>query len=221
MSTLLSSDQKKTTFYYGVLGLAMALAFLVFSYAVLRVNSSLASLFVMNTRAYFYSYVAVTLATAAVFGVNTAFLVRYYRLYGFSSLLQQSSFGTGAVLSIISSSCSVCGSTVLSLIATLSGITAVSSAGLQIKVLSLLILSASAVYSYRVMKKSACTACATDTCSAVRKPIYSKKLLLMPAFIFIAAVFFGARLFATDGITDVLAGAPSPELYSCKGEQSG
>lgn len=157
----IEDTRSKTRLFYGSIGVAAALGFLLILYWSLRTNSSIASL-ISNTYdkpLYFWPYVVLTFAAIILFGVNASFFVYRWRKFGFalrSFNKGGAASGGGSLVGIAASACPVCGSALLSAIGIAGGLAAFPLGGLELKALSVGLLALPIWLTRRDMKKIEC-----------------------------------------------------------------
>ena len=130
-----------TKLLYGFIGLVSSLTLFLAFYRILRIDSSITSVFenTYGTPFYFWPYVLLTVGTIILFGVGIALLVYRVRKFGFNlrSFSKGGSFGgLGSIVGIAGSACPVCGSTLLSAVGLVGGVAVLPLAGLELKALS-------------------------------------------------------------------------------------
>ncbi len=195
-----------------LVGVAAGLGFITLSYAVLRLDSNLGTLYVMTSAKYFYSYISLTIATAILFGIQMSFLVSQWYTYGIKNIFAQSGSGLGAIVSVIASSCPVCGGTVLSLLATVSGLTFLSSSGLELKIISFVLILIATLYTYR---KSLQATCDTSGCPVPIRSAFTKLSYVPVIGMLLLFTVIDLHLFASDTITAINPDIQDYSVYSC------
>ncbi len=134
-----------TQAFYWLLGIAASLAFSLALYWMLLIDSSITSLILKTYGAslYFWPYVALTLGTVVLFGVNVALFTYRIRKFGFPRLRLrgQASSGAGTLMGMFASACPACGSTVLSAVGIAGGVAAFPFQGLELKAVSFALMA--------------------------------------------------------------------------------
>ncbi|MBP7768207.1 hypothetical protein KA082_00025 [Candidatus Woesebacteria bacterium] len=204
----------KTNFQIA-LGIVGMLGFMTLSYLVLRMDSSLGVIYLMTSTSYFYVYIGLTLITAFIFGVQLSILGTQWYTYGIKNSVLHTGSGVGALLGIIGSSCPVCGSTLLSLFATLTGISSLATVGIELKIASLLIMLGATFYTYKKFSTAACdeSACPVPVRAVVRTHSYISMIALLGLF---TVVNF--KLYTSDPIRIVGSENPDYSAYSCSND---
>lgn len=172
--TTIEDIKLKNRLFYGGIGLAASLMLLLVFYWHLRLNSSIAAL-ISNTAGkplYFWSYIILTLASIALFGINASLLVYRWRKFGRPKLKSQAGTGGGSVVGIAAAACPVCGSVLLSAIGITGGLAAFPLGGLELKLLSVALLALPIWFTRRAMKKMEC--CVDGTCPAPQDPSFKE-----------------------------------------------
>ncbi len=131
----------RINYQYYLFGVVAILGFLVAEYTVLRTNSSLLGLYrhTLTNPEYFWGYTILTLSTTILFAVVSGISLYRWHLYGLS-LKSIFSGGLGSALALVTSSCPVCGSTLLSTLGIAGSLYSLPFQGLELKVVSLLLL---------------------------------------------------------------------------------
>jgi len=143
------------TALYVLMGVTASFAMFLLLYAALLFNATITTL-VTNTYAnswYFWPYVVLTFGAIVLFGVYVGLSVRYSRRYGRRSKKGQVSAGAGVVVGILASACVACGSTILSTLGIANGLAAFPFKGLELKLLSFVLMVASLWFMYRDGKR--------------------------------------------------------------------
>ncbi len=147
-----------TKFFYTTIGIWASLQFAVLLYWSLQLDSSISSL-ISNTKnqpVYLWSYAVLTLAAIILFGLNITLLVYRVRKYGWPKFRKQTGTGIGSLIGIAASACSVCGSTILSVIGITGGLAVFPLQGLELKALSVAFLALPIWLTYRELKRFEC-----------------------------------------------------------------
>lgn len=197
-------------------GITSMVNLLVLYYGALRFNSSLGQLYAHNSFRYFVLYVTFTIGTSVLFGVNMVQFVSQWRRYGLRQPFHTSGGGIGALLGLIASSCPVCGSTALSLLGIVGGLSSLPFQGLEIKALSLGFMVGSVLYSSWRLRNQQCS---DDTCPVVldeafKKPTFTAFAPLIALTLFVSVT--GWTLFKTDSINSPTTLQAS---YMCAGAE--
>jgi hypothetical protein len=162
-------------------------------YWALRLDSSFSSLLAntYNTPFYFWPYVILTLGTILLFGINSSLFVYRSRKFGPPKLTISGGAGIGSLMSIFSSACPVCGSTLLSFIGLSGGLAILPFAGLELKAASFGLMLLSLLFIRSDLKKLA-LGCENGTCPLPRDPTYKESdgQYLM-ALIMVLIILFG------------------------------
>src|SRR5258708_1108238 len=113
-----------TRMLYVAIALTASTSLLLIFYAVLRMNSDLFTLIhhTFTNPAYLVTYLLLTVATAVVFGINTALLTYRWQVYGSPLRTKDSGSSVGAIIGVFASACPICGSTIPSLIGIAGGL---------------------------------------------------------------------------------------------------
>lgn len=164
--------------FYGSIGLTASLALFLVFYWSLRLNASIANLitnFAKDLPFYFWPYVLLTLGTIVLFGLNASVFVYRWRRFGPPKIVKsQSSSAFGAVIGTLASACPICGSTLLSLIGISGGLTAFPFGGLELKVVSFLLMA----FPLALMKRDLAKfekMCTEGTCPPPQDPAFKAK----------------------------------------------
>ncbi len=211
--TQLKLTAKKNSFYI-LLSAVFALGFITLSYIVLRMDSSLGTVYMMTSRLYFYAYVFITIVSGIFFGINASFFMYQWQKFGIKNLFKQSGTGLSAVLGIVASSCPVCGGTVLSLLAALSGLPFLTTAGLELKIISFIFILIATFFAYReTFKKSS----GSDLCPVpLRSSYQNTPKLFIPAVLFLVVfVAIDVQLWSSDSLRDIASGHLDYSEYAC------
>lgn len=174
--------------FYGTIGLAGALALLLLFYFLLRIDGS-ASFLTDNTVSATYSfwYIALTLGTAILFGIDLSLLVYRFRKYGMLELKSESGAGIGTILGIFASACPVCGSTLLSLLGVTGGLGSLPFKGLEIKALSFIFMALPIFIILREIKNFDC---GKKICPKPRDASYNGNTDSIYLSLAVVAIFF-------------------------------
>lgn len=208
-----------TYLYYGAIGSIASLALLLAFYWNLSRTSNLALLFDHPYSIPYYApfSVALTLGIGIAFGVNVAFMVYRWRVYGSPFSVQNStSSGAGAFLGVVASACPVCGTTILSTIGVVGGLSILPFQGLELKAASFLLLL---IPFWFMWKETRRTNCASDTCATARDHYIrpSERRYLYAAVGSLLIVFFvGFSLLRNDPF---FTNEVSAAGYMCPGEK--
>lgn len=149
-----------TYLYYGAIGSIASLLLLLAFYWSLSRTSNLALLFDHPYSIPYYASlsVALTLGICIAFGVNIAFMVYRWRVYGSPfSVKNSTSSGAGAFLGLVASACPICGTTILSAIGVVGGLSVLPFQGLELKIVSFALMLLPLLFMWRDMKKELCT----------------------------------------------------------------
>lgn len=167
--------------FYGLIGLAAALALSLVFYWSLRLNASIANLinnYKDNLPLYFWPYVILTLGTIILFGINVPMFVYRWRRFGFAlrgfSKGGTASSGFGAMIGTFASACPVCGSTLLSLIGITGGLTAFPLGGLELKAASFVLMAAPLWFMKKDLDKSEAN-CKDGICPPAKDAAFNKE----------------------------------------------
>lgn len=204
-----------TIFYYYIFGATSALGLLLLYYRILLINSDLHSLYVHNSLTYFISYIVLTSGTAILFGISVSLFLYHYRKYGIANLFHTSGGGAGALIGILASSCPVCGSTILSGLGVIGGLSSLPFQGLEIKTLSFGLILLSVIMAIRNLKNKNCH---KDICPKILDDSLKKAerkwvgLVLATLIIFI---FAGWQMLRQDPFFAFQGRAPNSRDYSC------
>lgn len=165
----------ETKIFYGMIGVASALALALLLYYVLRIDSTIGML-VQNTAdkpLYFWLYTFFTIGTIALFGISVPLLVYRIRRFGMPTRLWgQSGTGGGALFGVLASACPMCGSTILSALGIAGGLVALPLDGLELKGLSFALMALPILLTYRDIKHHE-KGCADGTCPGHRDASYN------------------------------------------------
>lgn len=191
----------KNRLFYGGIGFAASLTLLLVFYWHLRLNSSIAAL-ISNTAdkpLYFWSYIILTLASIALFGINASLLVYRWRKFGPPKLKGQAGTGAGSLVGIAAAACPVCGSVLLSAIGITGGLAAFPLGGLELKALSVGLFALPIWLTRRDMKR---LECGDGTCPVPQDASYKSskdQVWLQGALVMILIlVFVGWNMLKTD-----------------------
>jgi hypothetical protein len=172
-----------TYLYYGAIGSIASLILLLAFYWSLSRTSNLALLFDHPYSIPYYASlsVALTLGICIAFGVNVAFMVYRWRVYGSPFSIQNStSSGAGAFLGLVASACPICGTTILSAIGVVGGLSVLPFQGLELKTISLALMVIPLWFLWKDTRKD----CTSNAC-AVKQDHYirpSELRYLLAAF---------------------------------------
>ncbi|MBP7774156.1 hypothetical protein KA078_00015 [Candidatus Woesebacteria bacterium] len=211
--TQLKLTAKKNSLYI-LLCAVFALGFITLSYIVLRMDSSLGTVYMMTSRLYFYAYVFITIVSGIFFGINASFFTYQWQKFGIKNIFKQSGTGLSALLGIVASSCPVCGGTVLSLLAALSGLPFLTTAGLELKVLSFFLIVIATFFAYKETSKKSS---GSDICPV---PLWNSYLntpkLFIPVVLFLVVfVAIDVQLWSSDSLLDIASGQLDYSEYAC------
>lgn len=184
-----SKDTFELSILYTLAGLAAGLSFLLLLHWVLRLNSSIATLIetTAHQQFYFWMYVVLTFGTAILLGLHISLLVKRWRTTGNARKSGGISSGFGAIVGMFASACPSCGSILLSAIGITSGLLAFPFAGLELKVLSFLLVAIPLILLVRKTKKEK-AACADGTCPEPSMDTFTTSDKKWVAFLGIASV---------------------------------
>lgn len=132
-----------TKLFYGLIGIASSLAFVLILYWALRLDSAITNIVTntYNIPLYFWPYVILTLGTIVFFGINISMFVYRFRKFGSPKITTQGWTGVGSLVSVAASACPVCGSTILSAIGIAGGLAVFPFQGLELKALSFTLMA--------------------------------------------------------------------------------
>jgi hypothetical protein len=188
MASLDKKCSKGVTYtYYFFVGLTASVLLLDIFYWSLNRNTSLAGLLVHNQEFpyYFVTYIFLNLLISVLFGINISFLIYRWRKFGSPFTLKASGSGIGAILGIIASSCPVCGTTILSTIGVMSGLSVMPFDGLEIKFISILFLLIPLFLMWKDTKKT--TECNSSICVKAKNHYLSPN---QKHYAFVATIVF-------------------------------
>ncbi len=159
--------------YYTLIGTTAMLGMITLLYGALRADSSLFQLVLhhVGDPIFIWTYMGTSIAIAVTFGLSVALIAYRWRRYGSPlSWKQSSGMGIGALLGMLASSCPVCGSTALSMLSIMGGLSALPLQGIEIKIVSLVLMTISLAVLVRDMRNP----CTHDTCPVSRADIFKK-----------------------------------------------
>lgn len=209
-----------TTLFYTSIGIFSSfLLFLIF-YWHFRQTTNLAKLLSHTYELPYFApvYIVLTILIGALFGINMALLVYRWRTYGSPFRLKDSGNGVGAVLGILASSCPVCGTTILSTIGVVGGLSSLPLQGLELKAVAVVLMAASLYLMLRDLRRMKCH---TDTC-----PTHRDHTIKPHEHVYVWATSISALVILSVNIgiiqsDPVFATSPQPhELYDLSCSQS-
>jgi len=182
-----SSDELKpedvsflTRTLFVLIGIIASLVFFLFLYWGLRLNSSI-DMLILSTYSkpfYFWPYVTLTVAAIVLFGINAALFAYRIRTWGLPKLKsgakEQGATGAGSLVAIAASACPMCGSTLLAAVGIAGGVAAFPLGGLELKVLSVVLLALPVWLLVRDMRRLN-QQCNEGTCPAPKDPSFKEK----------------------------------------------
>lgn len=149
-----------TYLYYIFIGLSGGVTLLsLFYWALTQTPSNLALLFSHSYSIpyYIFLYFFLTIGIAVLFGLNLSFFVYRWRKYGSPFSLKDAGSGIGAFFGLIASSCPICGTTILSTVGVMTGLSILPFQGLELKAGAIILMSISLWLVWRDTKKHHCS----------------------------------------------------------------
>ena len=211
---MIKSRSQNNTFYT-LLGALSVIGFISLSYIILRNDSSLGILYVVKSPTYLYLYLLITLVSALFFGINAVLFTHQWRKYGLKNLAKHSGSGFSGLLGIIAASCPVCGSAFLSFLTAFTGLTLLSTMGLEIRIFALILIIISTFFAYKALNKADCT---NESCPMPLKTTKIKNfttVITLMVIICLAFVFTDLKLWSTDPLMNIYNGETDYTLNSC------
>ncbi|MES2023165.1 MAG: hypothetical protein V4439_00590 [Patescibacteria group bacterium] len=216
--------------FYGLTGLASALALLLVFYLILRIDSN-AGFLIDHTgvsATYSFFYIALALGTSILFGINISLLTYRFRKYGLN-FKNQGGAGVGAILGIFASACPVCGSTLFSLIGVTGGLTALPFKGLELKTLAFIFMMVPIFLTLREIRNFDCgkihsTSSVSAICPKPKNTSYDHgkdaPYMALATLVIFFSIFLGWQKLKSDPLIAKVApnyynGTGTAEAYSC------
>jgi hypothetical protein len=207
----LHTAQSQTRLLYGLVGLSSACALLLAFYLILRQNSNLYMIinYEYAIPGYLWFYFGMTLATAVLFGINMALLTYRWRRYGSPFRVQETgTTGIAAVIGIVASACPVCGTTLLSALGVVGGLSVLPFQGLGVKALSLGLMAVPLVLLWRELRQYRRAHSGTHGDTAVSCPVprdhrvqpHEAGLLLLLVLVTLGITISTQRVIAADPV---------------------
>ncbi len=183
-------------FYYLSAAVAGAAVLGVAYLWLLQKNSTAVDFYLMygETPFYFWPYALLTLLSAALFGIGAAVSLYAWQNSAWRRNPASGGFGAlGAFSGALASACPTCGAFLLSFFGAAGGLSLLPFKGLEVKLLSVLLLSFSLWLTLKYLKKS-------ETCGVCAAPAAAEevKSLAAPLAVFLAALIFGSGLLETE-----------------------
>ncbi len=207
--------------FYGLIGLASALALLLVFYLILRIDSSASFLIDHSvSNAYSFFYIALALGTSILFGINISLLTYRFRKYDLN-FKNQGGAGVGAILGIFASACPVCGSTLFSLIGVTGGLATLPFKGLELKTLAFVFMMLPIFLTLREIRNFNC---GKKVCPKPKDTSYNHEkdapYLALATLVIFFSIFFGWQKLKSDPLIAKVApnyynGTSTAEAYSC------
>lgn len=191
-----------TRIFYILIGFNASIALLLLYYAVLRLNSSLGLLLVHNSANYLILYGILTFGSVILFGISFSLFIYQWRRFGLAKLFHHGASGIGAVTGIISSACPVCGSTLLSGIGIIGGLSSLPFQGLEIKAIAFIFMAISVGVTMRWLSNKGCDSkgCPQEIDDSYKKS--DRKWMLATIAISILLFVFNIRMLQSDSLFD-------------------
>lgn len=184
-------DKAINIIFYISIGVLAALSIFLAFYSTLRLDATLTDIIDNSSTGYLWAYIALTLGSVVLFGVNASLFVYRIRKYHFPNFTAPLEVGFGSIFGLLASACPVCGSTLLSAIGLAGGLSAFPLGGLELKIASFILMALPIFLLVREIKHFDC---GKKICPKPRDARFKESD--SPWLIIILAVIFGLSLVA-------------------------
>jgi len=188
----MGNKKSLTILFYLLIGLTAGLCFFGLLYTVLRIDSSISGLIFgeKGNPAYLWTYFILTIGTIILFAIDVVLFVRFSRKFGALKNGTKNTTALGSIFAIIASACPVCGSTLLSLLGATSGLALLPFQGLEIKVISFVLMALPIFFIKRQEKKACATYCPKPRDDSFSTSDHGILIVIVAVFVFVGAITF-------------------------------
>jgi len=188
----MENKRSLTILFYSAIGLTAGLCFFWLLYTILRIDSSISGLVFAEkgNSAYLWVYSILTIGTIILFAVDIVLFIRFSRRFGSLKMGTKNTTALGSIFAVLASACPVCGSTLLSLLGATSGLALLPFQGLEIKVISLILMALPIVLIKRQEKKACATYCPKPRDDSFSASDHGMLIVIVAVLVFVGTVIF-------------------------------